>query len=133
MKKIESRLKLARGRAFIDISVGLLSTSIGLRELGGEVFCLLVAGAWYLFTGQSCPEQTDHNDFEVREYKNPGYFVLFSGSVIIFLLVFSGIAHVRVLPDERKEESFDTNSNGRSVNYSVLCFCCSWAFAARGV
>lgn len=49
----------------------------------------LVTSSWYMLTGRSRPEQTDHNDFEVWEGQSPALFVLVSRSGGTFVLTFS--------------------------------------------
>lgn len=48
---------------------------------------LPVTGSWYILTGGDCPNQTRYNNFEVREGRSPGYFVLVCGFEVLCLLV----------------------------------------------
>lgn len=76
IEKGESSLNFARRPASMDEWAGLLSPSLRLDVFGGDDHYLQIADKRYLFTGQNCPDQTGQNDFEVREGKALGCFVL---------------------------------------------------------
>lgn len=81
-------LKFARIPASLYVWVVLFSALIGLNRFGGEDLYLRVPGGRYLVMDRNRLEQTDHNDFEVREGNRAGFFVCFSGSEAVALFVF---------------------------------------------
>lgn len=51
----------------MDVLTELRGALVDLDVYGGEDLYLPVTGIGYLCTGQKCPDQTCHNDFEVQE------------------------------------------------------------------
>lgn len=72
----------------MDVWVDLLDGMLGLKVFGAEYLYQYVCGARYALTGQSRPGQTGHSDFEVREGKSHGFFVLIYVSEERSLFVF---------------------------------------------
>lgn len=89
VKKGESRVRLARRRAAFHVWVETIGTSKPLNIAEHKKLYLPVTGGQYLMIRRKCPDQTGHNDFEVRESRSLGLSVLISGSESICLQVCS--------------------------------------------
>lgn len=67
--------------------VGMIGAVISSDSAGHEKLLLPVTGGRYVLNGLDCQDQAGQNDFEDRESRTPGSFILVSGSEALFLLV----------------------------------------------
>lgn len=72
MEKGKSRVKYARRRAFLDEWVGITDNLMDLDIFGNVELYQTVTVGRYLLRGCDSPDQTRHNDIEVREGRSPG-------------------------------------------------------------
>lgn len=89
MEKGESKVKLARRQAALEVWVEMISAALASDSAGDKKQYLPVTGGWYVRTGHDYPVQAAHNDFEVPKGRSPRFFVLFSEFETIYLLVSS--------------------------------------------
>lgn len=69
----------------------MIYTPLHLAEAGGEKHYLPVTGDRYLLTGRTCPDQARHNNFEVRQGRSTGFFVITTWSEGTDLLLFPAL------------------------------------------
>lgn len=79
---------MARMQAAFDVWVGMIGAILALKTAEDGKVDLPVTGGPYLLTSRDCPDQTAHNDFEVRKGRSQGFVVLVPGSNSICLLVY---------------------------------------------
>ena len=65
---------------FLDVYIGQLCSLVGLHTLTRGRLLLPVTGGRFLVTGQNCPPQDGHNDFNHEDPAGPGFFIIVTGS-----------------------------------------------------
>jgi hypothetical protein len=95
---------MARFRAFLDLYIGMLCKVVDIHAVNDRKMFLPKSGGRFLLTGEHCPAQTGHNDFDHTDSTGPGLFVIVTGTEDAHLWVASG-SHKHVHePDARKRK-----------------------------
>lgn len=71
-------MRSARRRTVSDVWLCFSGVMLSLAIFAWKDLYLPVTGRGFLLTGQKDPNQTGHNDCEVRKGRSPGRFVLLS-------------------------------------------------------
>lgn len=89
MKKADIRLEIVKRWIAWDVCVRIIGATMNL-ELAGDNKCnASVADFLHLPASCDCPDQTKHNDFQVREGRSTKLFVRNSSNGPIFLLLYT--------------------------------------------
>lgn len=104
MEKKKIRVRFARELAASDMRVEIIGAIMALNFAGSEELYLPVTGRQYLLTGCDCPDQTGHNDLEVRRGRSSLFFVLLFESEATFILVYPAVTMNLKYPTAEKKK-----------------------------
>ena len=93
---------MARFRAFLDTYLGQLCCLVKLQDLNDVQLKFPNSGGRFLLTGEGCPAQVGHNDFDHRLGKGAGFFVMVTGAHPTGLWVCDG-SHKNVNQSTRRK------------------------------
>lgn len=79
MQMGESGVQFARKWAALDVWNGIIGAIMAWSITGDEELYLPTTGRRYMPAGRNVPDQTRQKDFEVREGRSPGAYVLVPG------------------------------------------------------
>lgn len=120
MEKGKSQHKFAKRRADLGVWLGMLGAKFVMNSTGEEELFLSVLDGWYFLKEWDCPDQTGRNDFEVREGRNPRFFMLIFESDRSYMSVgFSCVTDFRTLSNAHKERAGGASAS-RGYNYFCL-------------
>lgn len=124
VQRTESGWRFARRQNCFHIRANLVRISLGLSRSCEQDQLLPIIREYYSPDGQIYPGWTHRNDSDVQKHKSHWQYLYFSviGDISVCLL---DIAHVHGLSDEKREEDFKDDSNGRSIYFSVCAHCWS--------
>ena len=93
---------MARFRSFLDTYLGQLCCLVKLQDLNDVPLKFPNSGRRFLLTGEGCPAQVGHNDFDHRLGKGAGFFVMVTGAHPTGLWVCDG-SHKNVNQSTRRK------------------------------
>ena len=100
----KERLWMLRYMSFMDVYLGQLALLVGCYKLNNINLFFPTTGGRFLYTGPYSPAQDGHNDFDHREGKGPGFFVMVTGNEGSSLWVADGSHNIsQHAPHRRKK------------------------------